>query len=598
MAKKKFFLVFIPCIILLSCKKYDFQKEFPSYLIEASEIAMRSINETFKISNKPEVIRFVATYSATLLADEAIKLLLKKQTDKLSILFGKDKTNAALSIFLKSYCLPLVNDIIAEEIDFRLKNPQINPSENRKQRLDSIVNVYIDKYNLRDPVGVLNEIHLQLEELLSQKNIKKLMNANSDTFAVCRNWKDNGVVYQYRIKDKRLEMKRGDSEWVNLSLPQNMIPIKIAADNNRCFVLTENKELWWYCVKEDQAKWSLDIMKTAVEVMALKEILGEGICSDIVMMLDKIVETTIKETSLGSLLKNFYTVDTMLTKEYWAENCKAWAEIALAIDGLLLKSGEGKPFSAKDYTEWSYKAHRKGAWSNLLKWEANGVEFTRGKNINIDSIVDIAVGNWNGTVVTMYVIANGKVWFIDEEIIHPQWKPIEQWNSKWAVIAKEYHNIENSPYPLDSNCRIDASNSVISILKNNNNETHIYWIRWDYHQKDDFVYWPLDWCEHKWYDIKAPVNNVFSFSIRTNGTIDPRLDNTVWSVPAPAFTFHNYLPKAGYEGIFGDVPPSQVSAYPVDVFIKNSEDTTYHLSLEKTEELSNSSIVWKNLSSF
>ncbi|MCX7727771.1 MAG: hypothetical protein N2053_13105, partial [Chitinispirillaceae bacterium] len=202
--------------MILNCGKYDFKKEFPLYLIKASEIGMKAIDETFEISDKQEVIRFVATYSATLLADEAIKLLLKKPAEKLSSLFGKEKTEAVLSIFLKNYCFPLVNDVIAEEIDFRLKNPQNISSEKKKERLDSIVNIYIDKYKIRDPLAVLKEIYLQTEELLSQKNIKKLMNTNSDTFAITRNWKDNGVIYQYRIKEKRLEIKKGDSEWVHL----------------------------------------------------------------------------------------------------------------------------------------------------------------------------------------------------------------------------------------------------------------------------------------------------------------------------------------------------------------------------------------------
>ncbi|MCX7725924.1 MAG: hypothetical protein N2053_03630, partial [Chitinispirillaceae bacterium] len=72
-------------------------------------------------------------------------------------------------------------------------------------------------------------------------------------------------------------------------------------------------------------------------------------------------------------------------------------------------------------------------------------------------------------------------------------------------------------------------------------------------------------------------------------------DNTVWSVPAPAFTFHNYLPKAGYQGIFGDVPPSQVSAYPVDIFLKDSMGTLYHLSLEESRALVSTNFKWTTI---
>jgi hypothetical protein len=161
------------------------------------------------------------------------------------------------------------------------------------------------------------------------------------------------------------------------------------------------------------------------------------------------------------------------------------------------------------------------------------------------------------------------------------------------MVAREYHPVENTPYPLDSTCRIDASNSVVAILKKSDTVSQIFWCRWDYHQKDDFVYWPLDWCEHRWYTVDCPPRPGDDFRISTVGTFDPTRRNTVWSLPAPCFTMHTYLPQAGYQGIFGDVPREQVSTYPVDLFIADTAGEVRRWSVDKAQNTVHRDSAWR-----
>ncbi|MBN1761020.1 MAG: hypothetical protein JW863_22015 [Chitinispirillaceae bacterium] len=328
---------------------------------------------------------------------------------------------------------------------------------------------------------------------------------NTATYAATRNWMDLGLVYQYRIINGSLEMKQSDEAWRQLPLPGGREPLTVAADNNRCLVLTTGNELWWYCARHDQAQWSIDIMQTAVDILALKPAIGDDLCGILLPHLVGITDSVAVKASRNRYLKSWDRRDHGGSEAYWQRKCKAYLDGVPGIDGLLLKSGNGTSFTAAAYADWSRRAHEEGAWSNLLTWNDgdSAVTFTRGNNVSVDSISDIAIGHWNGTVVTTYVLAMGKVWFIDEELIHPEWKPIEQWNNKWSAFGKEYRPILNSPYPLDTACRIDASNSVIAVAKPADTSVSLFWLRWDYHQKDDFVYWPIDWCEHEWRPVSV-----------------------------------------------------------------------------------------------
>jgi hypothetical protein len=570
----------------------DINDLLPSSLTDAAQIGMEAIRLSFHKARDPQLIRFVARLSATTLSREAVSIIMMRKAKNLDKIFGTDRSDALVSILLNSYCFPILDDIITAEVDRLI---QVSDSsfygDTAQSPLDSIVLSHIKRFDLDEAVEIIKGFCTKEKTPEYYESIG-MDPLNTRTYAATRNWKDNGLVYQFRITDNQLFMKCSDKPWKPLLMPEGKIPRIVAADNNRCFVLTTDNELWWYCIKQDQAQWSIDIMRTAVEFMKLKPIAGQEFCDIFTSITAEIVDSIANLASIDKKFRQWRRSEDNDTRTYWHTRCKGWTDVALSIDRFLLKTGDGISFTAQDYAEWSRNAHSDSAWSNLLRWTSGDITFHRGNNVPVDSIIDIAVGNWNGTVVTMYILAQGKLWFIDEEIIHPEWKVIEQWNTKWAILDTEYHPIENSPYPLDSTCRVDAANSVIAVSKVSPGTSSVFWIRWDYHQKDDFVYWPLDWCEHRWHEIISPRMKDSDFRIVTFGDLDPREDNTVWSIPAPAFTFHNYLPKEGYRGIFGDVPREQVSSYPVEIFVRDTSDSVRYFSIKEAGKLSGSTVQW------
>lgn len=571
----------------------DAGKILPTALATAVETGIEAINTSLQFSEDPRILRVVALYSARLLAREAVTMIVMKKAGKFDRIFGSDHSEAVCSMLLNTYCYPMLDTIIAEAVERGIR--RFDPSssgDTASPEIDSLIASYSKAFGLDQAVDIIKGFG-SIEKTPEYYSTIDRRVVNSDTYASTINWKDHGLVYQYRITGRKLEKKCSDGPWEELQMPGGRIPAKVAADNNRCFILTEDRELWWYCAKQDQAQWSIDIMQTAVEVMALTPVAGDQVCGRLIPLIAEITDSVATRASADKLLRRWRNRETVRSLDYWNDKCKAWSDVALSVDKLLLKTGDDSSFTAEDYAVWSRNAHAEGAWSNLLTWSSGETTFRRGNNLPVDSITDIAVGNWNGTVVTMYILAQGKIWFIDEEIIHPEWKQIEKWNAKWALIANEYHDIQNSPYPLDLRSRIDASNSVIAVSQPSDSGCSIYWLRWDYHQKDDFVYWPLDWCEHKWYAVACPPVTSGHFSISTTGTIDPRENGTVWSIPAPAFTFHNYLPAEGYKGIFGDIPREQVSTYPVDLFVTDTTDTIRRFSAERTGEVTSSEVKWK-----
>lgn len=559
---------------------------------DAARMGMVAVNQAYDRARDPALFRFVAKSTATTLADQAVKIIITKQLDQFDKIFGVNHSAAVGDQLLMTYCYPILNDIIEAAIELKLQEyDATNAGIVTTAELDSIVVAHLKMYDLAQAIDMVKALGVKekIPEYFSAVGVNPV---NTATYASTRNWKDNGLVYQYRIADTTIEMRRSDGEWQRLTMPAGLHPRIIAANNNRLLVLTHSNELWWYCVKRDQVQWSIDVMNEAVKVMALKPELGSGICSDIVPLLEAISDSVAVLAASNKLLQPWADSIAAHGGAYWSTRCAAWSDMVLSIDKLLLKSDDGQSFTADDYLAWSHRSHQDGTWANLLTWSAHGYTFHRGSNIPLDSIVDIAVGHWNGTVVTMYAIAREKIWFIDEEVIHPEWKPIEQWNTKWAIIAKEYEQIGNAPYPLDATCRIDAANSVVAVVKKGAEGVQLSWIRWDYHQKDDFIYWPLDWCEHAWHTVICPSVSTTDFRLATMGTIDPRDNNTVWSVPAPTFTVHTYLPQNDYKGIFGDIPRELVSAYPVTAFIKSDSGTVYTFTLDQAKNLTQSNAVW------
>ncbi len=556
----------------------DVNDLLPSTLKSAATIAREAIEASRRISRDPEVFRVVARSTATLLAHEAAKEILLKKARRFDEVFGTDRSEALCAMVLSTYGYPILDRFIARSIELRLKE---GPDTGTAAWVDSLIRVFIEEMDFDLTIDMIKGFGTPSATPEYHSAIG-MYSVCSDTYAVTRNWKDHGLVYQYRISGKRLELKRSDGPWEHLPIPGDRTPSMIAADNNRCLVFTAEKEIWWYCARDDQARWSSDLMSTATGMIALAPEAGGTVCAELVPLMTAVTDSVAAKASGLRYLNRWKHRTPGGSGRYWEDRCRAIQDVVPGIERQLLKTGDGS-FTARDYAEWSARAHAGNSWSDLLSWTSGDVTFRRGLNVPVDSITDIAIGNWNGTVISVYILALGKIWFIDEEIIHPEWKAIENWNEQWAVIGKKYHTIKNSPFPLDGRSRIDASNSVIAVSRKNGTAVNIFWLRWDYHQKDDFIYWPLDWCEHSWYSVECPQGSTTDFRISTVCGLDPREKNTVWSVPAPAFTFHNYLPAEGYEGIFGDVPRKQVSAYPVDLFISGESGAVFHFSAKQAD---------------
>ncbi|MBN1128811.1 MAG: hypothetical protein JXA71_07485 [Chitinispirillaceae bacterium] len=570
-------------------------------LKEASLISVDAVTTAFRQASvlDPAAIRFVATETACLIAKNAVTLVAYRQSGTLDKILDTDRSHAVISMFLSTCCYPAIDDLVRQAVDWQVnRRDPLFMGDTGAPDFTAILSMHLDRFSPGEALAAVKGFGTPKKTPEYFKAVARNRVATS-AYGATRNWKDHGIVYQYRIAGDSLFLKQGDSAWHALSpLPFAGRPVAIAADNNRLLVQTDGHELWWYCARNDQAAWSIDIMKTAVAFMDLKPVVGEQVTGVLLPMLVGITDSTMRRAASLRYLESWKqrSMNDSSTLHYWKEKCSLWTDIALSVDRLLLKTGDGASFTAAQYAEWSKNAHKGGSWSNLLVWTHGSDTLTRGRNLAPERIGGIAIGNWNGTVITMYALAEGKVWFIDEEIIHPEWKPIERWNSGWVLAGQQqYHAIAGAPYPLDDNARIHASNSVVAVLSKKADTAVISWLRWDYHQKDDFIYWPLDWCNHAWRTVIAPGVPLTGFGISAIENIDPREKNTVWSIPAPAFTFHDYMPRQGYEGIFGDVPGSMVDAYPIDLFAGSADGTTWHFSAKRSETVHKAAVKWRKV---
>ena len=272
----------------------------------------------------------------------------------------------------------------------------------------------------------------------------ELIITHSDKHAVTRNYFDNGRKYYYRIiGDGSLEHKIGDGDWNPISpLPPDEKIKKVAADNNRVLILTEDGNLYWKCLKEDSASWVIFIFTVA-------ELIGKADANSLIW--DNIPED--------------------------------------------LKKIEGQSYpSLSDwsaaYREWVLTAHNPQKW-NLLDRE-----------INAEKIADMAVGNWNNTVVTYYVLTKSKkIMFLDEEPLMQTWE-----------VVPGYDEIS-----LDDTTMICASHSVIAATSGNK----IHWIRFDAHTNDHIPLWPLNWNE-AWVGIPKELS--FDPPFEIPGDMEPPYD--------------------------------------------------------------------------
>ena len=572
-----------------------------SALGDAARMSFESVGIAFRQANilDPAAVRYVAVETAKMTAHRAAELLFESQASEIDRIFGVNRSGAVIAVLLTTYVNPTLDDIINETVTWQMHMHDSGyTGDTSAPDIGAIIDRHLSGFSFAEALQMIRGF--ATENKAPEYFASVAMQAvNSRSYCATRNWKDHGVVYQYRIIDDSLQMKRADSSWEPLtSHPFEGTPVSIAADNNRLLVLTDRHELWWYLPIDDQAQWSIDLMNTAVAFTDLKPVVGEQLCDVMLPVFIGVTDSIIAMAASIPSLQKWFTrpANDSAVIRYWTERCSVYTETALNIERFLLTADSGKSFSAKTYADWSSRYHKGGSWANLLSWTDGTDTLTRGGNLDREKITDIAVGNWNGTVVTAYALAEGKIWFLDEEIIQPEWKPIERWNDGWTLIGqRNYEQIGDSPYPLDSTCDIEASNSVISVIKKTSSATQIYWLRWDYHQKDDFVYWPLDWCNHAWHFVEYSGSDVRNFRISTIENIDPRENGTVWSVPAPAFTLHEYIPQPGYKGIFGDVPREMVDSYPVDLYLGIGANTVFHYSNNHSRAVTNGPVRWEKV---
>jgi len=288
--------------------------------------------------------------------------------------------------------------------------------------------------------------------------------------------------------------------------------LRLAADNNRIFIVAENvqgkRSLWWYCVKRDDAKWASILIHAAGDFM--KE--GYADWFDCAHLHDS-----------------------------------AWVNV-LALRTFV-------PYK-EPHMEKTRDAHGRTTYK-VAAFDAPR------SSIDVSDIVDIAVGNWGGTVITYYVLmgSTGSIMYIDEEIIMDRWKEVPN-----TVMPPK-----NSPYPLDSTSRIAASNSVVAVYHHRNDTAFVSWIRWDYHNEQDFEYYPLNWCETEWRSVVCPVKNADCVFLTTHWPDD--VHDTVWNVPRGIEDKYEEIKKLlpgqvgktmtrdDWKGCMGNYPTRNISAY-------------------------------------
>jgi hypothetical protein len=346
-------------------------------------------------------------------------------------------------------------------------------------------------------------------------------------WATTRNFMDAGRVYAYTVENGVIYCQIDGN--TKAPLPggnpvqngQTLTVVNLTADNNRVFVVAKdsigNKSLWWNCVKKDQAIWSKmlidqggDLMKQGYKEWT-KAVHQEGVWTNLL---------TLREFEKYLVPKaKLITYDSTFTDSLGNSHTIKIPKLSLMVDVL--------PRQAMD----------------------------------VNDVIDLAVGNWTGTVITYYVLLGsvGEIRYIDEEVVM----------DRWQTVPHLCEECKNSPYPLSSDCKIDASNSVLCVSKPGVSGHKLYWIRWDFHNHQDFKYWQLDWCEHDWHSIVCPQSTITGLSFDSHWP-GGDIRDTMWTAPRTAW-------GSNWQGFLGHIPTTQVAKYPVAITTtgQNSQHVYY-----------------------
>jgi hypothetical protein len=278
---------------------------------------------------------------------------------------------------------------------------------------------------------------------------------NSTERAFTTNYFDGGRRYAYRINNGILQSRIDEKDWEGLPFPKLEPDEKVenvAADNNRVFIRTTSDRLYWRCVKEDSASW-VTLIFTLAELISETE--ANALIWDKIQDHQKFIEGA----------------------DYRSRNLNEWAEAYG--DWVRITHAPGRPDDAGTQSHrvhWAAKCLMNNGWNSLSGRKG----LTASEDDEKPEILDIAVGNWNNTVATYYLLVYSRqqkkviLYYLDEEAIMHSWLEVP---GHEGLLTRD--------------SRISASHSVVGAITGN----HLHWIRIDAHQPGHIDIWPLNWTE-------------------------------------------------------------------------------------------------------
>ena len=369
---------------------------------------------------------------------------------------------------------------------------------------------------------------------------QEITDAAHGSYAITYNFKDKRRLYEYRISNRRIEWRINKGDWSRLpkgnpvvtidGQPETLSVDMIAADNNRLLAWGKASNgkvaLFWYCVKYDQATWVSKLLKRFRRLVKL------FMKKDYYAWTSQVHQENTWTNALRLRNDQFDTTTVMRIKKPGNDS---------------IPSADNMPL---------YTSLAEGEWMLSRKLPGDT------GSLDANDIGSIAAGNWNGTVVTYYIFFRSarKIYYIDEEVVMDTLR----------VVPRIVGSGKNNPYPLPENTLIDASNSVLFCAKPSSSGTSIHFIRWDFHNYEDFKFWRLNWCENDWHVLQSPIPDIKYMRAYTND-IRSCSSKGVWDIPRSALGFN-------YGGLFGNVKNKDISTYPVTLFIagESGDQWVYH----------------------
>ncbi|MBN2443507.1 MAG: hypothetical protein JXJ04_19250 [Spirochaetales bacterium] len=370
---------------------------------------------------------------------------------------------------------------------------------------------------------------------------------------------DGARYYYFLKNGSLFYQKEGDPVKPLSNPFMNCFIEQVSADSNRLFVLTRDKntnekKLYWCCIIKDVAEWVKYIFKVAdilaspnesintkdkdlgdidklihfilIHLPVFKNLLINELSLIIEFMEMKIDAETIEKT----IIDKFQNIES---KTKPVEKKQALKELLNYIFTFMLRNNfdgvlrvQEKEFSTFDkwvtaYRDWVIKVHHSLVWNEIKRTRVkvtNPQLFRKEKpldgaaapepiefDLEMSNIIGIAIGNWHQTVITLYLLVTVDISDFNkifQDPTHPELKGVtkpalllyideEPIMNCWKIVPGKM----DEPYPLLKTSRLNASHSVISSTKKTGDSHKIFWIRHDYHNFEDFAWFPLNWTE-------------------------------------------------------------------------------------------------------